>query len=509
MGIDGGRFVDRNSGTTFVVRGTNYFRIVPVPGGGFQDRVFSPAIFDAGGIRQDFQTLAGLGYNTVRMFLDSCNGGNACTGNAHGPGLNPSYLDSIAEVTRIATEVGIMLLLTSNDLPDQGGYWEISSRDDSDVFSGYRSSYVLTASGTEAAVAYWDDLLGGLAERGAAFDAVLGWSILNEEWMFGDRPPLSLADGTVATPTGTYDMADPDQKRAMVVDGVRRYIAAVADTIKSHDPDGLVTMGFFVPQFPNPTGIGGSWYVDTAPLVADSALDFFDFHAYPGDDLTVAQMAENFGLPADKPVVMGEVGAFISRYGDVEGAGRVLQRWIADSCDVGWDGWLVWGYLRAPEAIGDATWALTDADGFLLQGLAPVAQPDPCTPTLEDPNLAHGAAVGASRAIEDAPPSNAVDGDPSTTWISGGGPRQWIEIDLGEPRLVGSIRLTVAQDPPGPTVHRVEVDGATVHTFEGDTADLDVLEYVFPEPVEARVVRIVTTRSPSWVAWREIDILAP
>ena len=55
-------------------------------------------------------------------------------------------------------------------------------------------------------------------------------------------------------------------------------------------------MGFFAPQFPNRTTIGGEWYVDTAPLLTTTDLDFFDFHAYPDSDIGIAEIAENFGI---------------------------------------------------------------------------------------------------------------------------------------------------------------------------------------------------------------------
>lgn len=416
IAIDGGEFVDTRTGESFIVRGANYLTRVPA-GGGYQDRTLSPAVFDPDATSADFAALAERGYTTIRVFLDTCNGGTSCVGNPNGDGLNPLYLDTIVEFMELARDHGLFILFTSNDLPDQGGYWRISDEDNVEgVFPGYRNSHYLTASGERAAVTYWRDLLAGLVERRAPLDAVLAWSILNEEWMFTTEPPLSLDGGEVATKTGTYDMADPAEKRQMVVDGTRSYFASVAEEIKRHDPTALVTSGFFAPQFPNPTDIGGSWYVDTAPLVADSALDFFDFHAYPGEDIPFDQIAENFGLPSGKPVILGEYGAFIDRYPDIGGAAIATQAWVAQSCEAGFDGWLYWEYAPASLSVGDATWALTAEDGLLLDALSVVEQPDPCVPTLVDPNLALGAAVTASRALADEPASAAVDGNPATQW---------------------------------------------------------------------------------------------
>ncbi len=512
--ISGDHF-ERGS-SPFVPVGVNYFKIIPV-GRGFEDRVFSPAVFDRTQVAADFARLATAGYTTVRMFMDSCSSGIRCIGAASGSGLNPGYLAIIAEVTHIAREHGLYLLLTSNDLPGQGGYWEQSNRGASVQFAGYRNAHYLTGPGVEAAVRYWDDLMSGLEDAGAAFDAVLGWSILNEQWFFADQPPLSLDSGVVATANGnSYDLADPAQKRAMTTDGIRYYIEQVAAQIRSHDPGGLVTMGFFSPQFPNETMIGGDWYVDTAPLLEDSALDFFDFHAYPGEDIDLPAIAENFGMVGytGKPIIMGEFGAFVDRYPKLDFAAWTLQSWETRSCDLGFGGWLHWAYEQAPLAIGDATWGFVDEDGLLLDALSP-ARRDPCAPPdVRLPDLAFHADVRTSHSLADQPPEAAVDGGPDQ-WGSGADAPQWIEVNFGDPKEVASVALTVAQWPAGRTAHEVTAElasGETVslHRFDGETAEGDVLEYRLPEPLVGVVsVRVTTTVSPSWVAWREIEVFGP
>ncbi|NLF74160.1 MAG: hypothetical protein GX573_00570, partial [Chloroflexi bacterium] len=184
--VDGvAEFYDVATGERFVPRGVDYFWIVPVEGG-FEDRVFGVDEYDAGRVRADFAMLAANGYNTVRMFLDTCSSGPGCMGRATGEGLNPAYLDNITEVMRIARDEGLFLLLTSNDLPDQGGYWELSNRGANRFFEGYRNAHYLTSYGVLAATRYWGDLMAGLAARNAPFDAVLGWSLLNEQWYFND-----------------------------------------------------------------------------------------------------------------------------------------------------------------------------------------------------------------------------------------------------------------------------------------------------------------------------------
>ena len=505
--------MDVRTGDPFSVRGTNYFKIVPTEDG-LEDRFFSPAVFDAESVAADFGALAERGYTTVRLFIDTCSVGPDCISQDGVDGLNPAYLESMAETMRIAWQTGLFLILTSNDIPDGGGYNAISDRADPEFFPGYRNTVFLTTDGAAAAAAYWDDLLTGLAEIDAPFQAVLAWSVVNEMWVFTDQRPLSLREGVVTGADGAdYDLADAAQRRGLVLAGFSHYIDSVAEVIRRHDPDGLVTSGFFAPQFPNPTSTGGDWYVDTAPLMGTVDLDFFDFHAYLGGDITLPHLAENFGMMAapDVPVVMGETGAFLKQYATAEAAALALQEWTAESCAAGFDGWLHWGYLRAPVAIGDAAWGLTDDDGFLLDALSPAEWPDPCTAVLRDPDLARSGSATASQSLPGEPASAAIDGDPATQWGSGADAPQWLEVQLAAPSVVGSVRMQVAQYPAGRTVHEVEVrtaDGAwhTVGTADGVTAEGDVVEVSFAPVADVVAVRVTTTVSPSWVSWRAVEV---
>jgi hypothetical protein len=132
-------------------------------------------------------------------------------------------------------------------------------------------------------------------------------------------------------------------------------------------------------------------------------------------------------------------------------------------------------------------------------------------------NLATGAAARASSSLPGAGPQLAVDGDPGTTWNAGAGPPAWIEVDLGRAREIAVVRLRVTQSPEGRTVHRLLARGpgtsgqwVVLEVFRGSTADSQALEW---RPATAlsgiRELRVETSASPSWVAWREIEILAP
>lgn len=504
-----GELYDRATGDKFIVRGANYV-YVPTPSGRHEVNLFKEGVYDPDRTREDFARLSSLGYNTVRVFLDHCNVGPGCIGDSDDEGLNPGYLDNIADMMAAAHDTGVFVLFTSNDLPDQGGYSSEANSQEGPVFAGYRNSYYLTPGAIKATRRYWRDLLTGLKERKAAFDAVLGWQLLNEQWMFQNQPPLSLIEGLVKTTTGTYDMADPVDKARMVDEGLIHYISEMREEILSHDPTALVTMGFFVPDIVAP-----DWYVKTAPLLAGSDLDFFDFHAYPGTH-SLAVHAEHFGMAGfdGKPIILGEYGAFRSSYADIESAARAVSEWVSESCLHGFDGWLYWTYYSADPEVGDQTWGLMDGEGFLLDLFAPVNQPDPCTAVeVETGNLAYAKPVRASASLLEEPPALAADEDAGTQWGSGADAPQWIEIDLEGAYDVSEINLLVAQWPEGPTHHRILIHASgvagftAVHEFQGSTKEGDRLSFAPVTPIpNVEIIRVESISSPSWIAWAEIQV---
>lgn len=510
-------FYDRQASQSFIPRGVNYFIMVPVFDH-YENRLFGVGVYDHERTQADFKTLFTAGYNTVRIILDGCTSGDGCIGLENGLGMNPAYLDNIVDLMNLAKEANLYLLLASDDLPELGGYAARASQDASQNFLQRNAKY-LTSAGIQAAQLYWSDLLGGLIARNAPFDIVLGWELQSEQYYQSDQPPFSLEAGKV-TPANRllYDLTNTAQKQALAVDGLRYYIDQLRQTILTYDPTALVTMGFYAPDSPNPWREGDEHYVETAALLDASALDFYDFHAYPGSGLDLTQLAQNFGLSGhiSKPVLMGELGAYTQTYPQVSDGVIAIQDWIAASCAQGFTGWLYSGYYPLPAGLWYATWGFVDDQNLILNALSPKHQPDACTTTiLPGRNLALGKPVSVSAALPDQTPQMAVDGDPTTQWSAGAYPTQWIEIDLETPSTIGEIRLRVGQWPAGTTLHQLWV-GTTqdamqqVYKFSGQEYDFDVLIFMPVSPLDnIRYVRIVTTESPAWVAWREIEVLAP
>jgi len=130
-------------------------------------------------------------------------------------------------------------------------------------------------------------------------------------------------------------------------------------------------------------------------------------------------------------------------------------------------------------------------------------------------NLALEKPVRVSNLTGDSIGALAVDGDLGTLWSAGGFPPQSIEIDLGTEYNISEIRLTTSQYPAGRTVHVLKGKSADsgalfvqLHTFYGNTNDGDELVFK-PENIleKIRYIRVETIESPSWVAWREIEVI--
>ncbi|HUG95819.1 MAG TPA: discoidin domain-containing protein [Pleomorphomonadaceae bacterium] len=128
-------------------------------------------------------------------------------------------------------------------------------------------------------------------------------------------------------------------------------------------------------------------------------------------------------------------------------------------------------------------------------------------------NLALEKPATASSAYGDATADRTVDGDADTLWNAGGFAPAWIEIDLGSAQPVAAIRLLVQQTPSGTTHHRVtcapapDMAATLLSDVVGETASLQVLTVTLDPAVSCRIIRIETVSSPSWVAWREIEVI--
>jgi hypothetical protein len=329
---------------------------------------------------------------------------------------------------------------------------------------------------------------------------------------FSDKAPLSLGAGQVRTANGrTYSL--PGERDRMIRDGTIFWLNGIRAAIRKLDPTALVGVGAFAPNEPNgwrPPEDARAVFME--PIFA-SAVDVVDVHPYPGY-VPFDRLAANFLLDRvgqRKPVLMGEFGGFRFAFANPGRAASAVMDWQVASCAFGVDGWLHWHWRgeNDPEM-----WTGTDGGGVVNTVLAPSRRPNPCErrsfPGVEA-NLALGRPVRASGQVG-APAANAVDGSAATAWVSGGDAPQWLEVDLGSPARVTDVRLHVAQTPAGPTAHHVRAltpaGWATLADLVGSTQDGQVLTIRPSQPLDGvRAIRVETSQSPSWVAWKEIEVL--
>ena len=485
----------------------------PVKGSGFFDMVLAPGSYERDHVRADLEALQALGFNVVRVMLETC-AVSDCIGlyPSLARGLSSPYLDNVADLLALAAETDTYVWLTSNTLPNYGYDLELAYSGGSDDVSDGQATF-LSAEGIEAHRQYVHDLFQGLVARDARLDRMLSYAIRNEYWYDLRDLPWTLSSGTATLDTGVaYDMGDADDRRRLAEDGVVRWTNAVTDAVRDVLPTALVSIGVFPPDEPHAWRPGDFQLIHTARLLTESDVDFFDLHPYPlPSGPTLAQFQANFGAVGyeRKPLVLGEFGAFTALYPDLHVAAQALVDWQVASCAFGYDGWLTWHWH------GDDLEGLWGSEGTPVgAALAPALHPDPCAPVVvPNPNLAFQRPATASAALADEPTAFAVDGS-GLQWGSGADAPQWIEIDLGAPVALGSLRLTVAQYPAGATVHEVYGGASSpattlLHTFAAETAEGDVLTHVFTSPPTIRYLRVQTTASPSWVAWGEIEAYAP
>ena len=470
------------------------------------------AVYDPHWVDAQLGAISELGFNTVRFFLDMC---MSCT--TSDEGIRPEFLDHLADLMTRLEAHGLVALPTSNDVPDPGFSDRLPC---CEPFGGYRNSLYLSTEGHEITVEYWTELLEGIRSRGAPTHHVLGWQLANEQFMFRDVPPISMTSGDVATADGsTYDLANDADVEAMVTSNLRQFITTVGDAIRSVDPGAPVTMGFFSAADPEAGRFSDEnrWVVPD-DIIDESTLDFVDLHAYPGLGGSWDAIGAAFGLTDDEPglpVLLGEFGAFFEAYASPEEGAAAMARWQATSCDLGFDGWLLWFWGAESD---DEVFPVNVADAAIGRAISPQTRPDPCdVGPYASLNLALGRpAIASTEEGGEYSASKAFDGSAETWWSAGSDPPEWIEVDLGEGRTVARVEILIGHvSTPGQQTHQVRVrsegesgSGRIVGEVSADAPQETTLVIAFDVVSDVRFVRVETMSVDGWVILHEVEVYA-
>jgi hypothetical protein len=376
-------FFERTTGNVFVPQGNNYVRLATQTN--FDGTIFTyhstfnVGLYNAVNVDTVLSQMQSNGYNVVRVWLNGCCHDNTL-GNPAG-GLSLPYVANLVDFLQRAKAHSIFVILTLDTVPLFGGY--------TDHFAGCTqfeifNTHYLCKGGVDASTAFWRDFVNALVGQQAHLENILAYQIREEYSYDSNFLPLSLTSGTVTTANGqTYDMSSTASRQQMMDDGLIFWTNQTRAAIVAVDPTGIVTIGFFVPQSPNPTRVGDERFIQPYPAIAGSNADFVSLSVYPlVGDLTLPQIVQNFGFTAfqqQKPVMMGEFGALESDYPTEAIAATTVHDLQVQSCTFGFKAWLFWTWDTSnAEQVGPPFWPAILGDGLINQTLAPASRPDPC-----------------------------------------------------------------------------------------------------------------------------------
>jgi hypothetical protein len=370
-----GEFFDRRDGKKFVPRGMNYVRLAQQTKSDgthtFGHALFDPGQYDPIRVGEDLLKMHSDGYNVIRVFLSPDTMGTISGG------LSTEYLNNIVDLLKKAEQNQIYVMFTQDWIPG-GKYGDILSADCCSTFALMNANF-LPSAGLIANRTFYKDFIQEMLALEAPTEYIFSYQLRNEMFYDTDQPPLSFSSGVVSTANGkSYNMEKPSDKDLMVEENLVYWIDEMRSTILEVDSTALVSVGFFIPQKPNPARIGDPRLVVTEPAIWLSKADFIDLHAYPGFELNLKQHVENFGIKGmqEKPIIMGEFGGEISRFSSIQAAAEAFKGWQVDSCNYGFDGWIFWTWDLTEQP--DFFNALMD-DGAINGVIAPLTRPDPCT----------------------------------------------------------------------------------------------------------------------------------
>jgi len=362
-------FFNTQTGQTFVVKGFNYIRLRHGDHSTFDaDTPATAADYDPLDAESMFRLLARHGYNTVRVFIIGRSRGNP--GIAGGPdaaaALYEPYMRNVLDFLRRARRHGVYVLPTFGDgeLP-ANRYWAARRQG---LPRGKNALY-LTKAGIDAKAEYVTGFLTWIKEQDPALlETLLGVQCQNELYLDARSWPFSETTGSVTAANGkTYDLSDADDRRRLMAEGIRFYHERLTAAVRRVAPGLLVSEGLFVPRAvgKSPATHAAVWpgttsdprFPPTAGMLAGSPLDFVDVHfyrtrreetveeAFRRDMLSTEYLdAAMEPLIRDKPVILGEFGAFQHVEASFDEAVDTLLAIRALAHRHGMAGWMMWTF---------------------------------------------------------------------------------------------------------------------------------------------------------------------
>ncbi|RKX43879.1 MAG: hypothetical protein DRP64_07605, partial [Verrucomicrobia bacterium] len=386
------KFVNSETGEVFSPVGVNYVRLDWVDQTPYHTTM-NAALYDPIRTDRDFREIAASGYNIIRVFLDHGDPVHQAMkqyGMA-GPILHntedlyPPALDAFIDLLRLANKHSLYVIVDAEYVPTNKYYTDMSVDYTDETIGRYNWMY-LSEKYIRAKALYFKKLVEAVktAEPGGGLlSTVFSWELQNEVAIHGNFAPFNQTSGTVTTGDGkTYDMADEEQRQRCWDSNVYNWANSICDTIRSVDPDAMISASVFCYQLvgkEGPNGLSGHYadhrYPASLQAIVVSKLSFVDIHTYDTTmqqryDLESSLNSSGFDKldKTIKPFLMGEYGTFKDKYENVENAKAAMLTHRDEMERLGFAGHLFWTWDTHSQK---RIWDLTEEGGVLLEALKP------------------------------------------------------------------------------------------------------------------------------------------
>lgn len=392
----GGEFYDTVTGKKIILRGNNYQRIKNI--GTDANAIFFHSNFNSD--TYDRSKAAGAlnqmklnGYNSVRVFINQDSISTSIS-----PDLSITYLNNMVDFIKLAQDNNIYVFIQISVSPHNTKY-SPTLTDTKFEQTDYFNTVLLNSTKVIAKKNFVKDLIQGLINQGAPMNAIMGYSIINEPYFEKDKKPLSLSTGIVQTANGQlYNLSIPSDIDRMVEDALVYYVDTLRETIKEVSPNALVGITLLSPVHTVVTN--QNWLLKTGKVFNTSQADFIAINSYPGFiDFVTEMNAYKIGS-SQKPIVVGEFGAYPSKFSTLTDGANALKQFQIQTCSqYSVTGWFLYDWDTFEYDKWFRIYHGTEGNGEIYKALAPNFRADPCKSEYLSPIVGSLDKVSCSSAI--------------------------------------------------------------------------------------------------------------
>ena len=336
-----GRFVEADSGRTFIPVGVNYYRVGKADGGKDVHATFCPGFYDRAFVEKMMADLQAWGFNTVRTFQVYHVGPSGILTSPQAREISPAYRDNVVHFLQQARQHGVHVIFSwdiwlppsewwsSQALPGEAKYDLRPGWDEPAGINNFRFGLGSVRTRVNGIV----ELIRAIGKQDPdLLRVVMAWELENEAVFAADRAPFNKREGTFRFGGKDYDLAADEQTQALMDEIIVAWASVGAGAIHGADPQALVSASVFTFAAVGRGGPGtlskdktGDNRIPARPLaLLRSGLDYVDMHSYAWR--TDAEGVTSFldknlasdewptlsaqGRQVGKPILVGEAGVF-------------------------------------------------------------------------------------------------------------------------------------------------------------------------------------------------------